>query len=76
MQEAIISFFDGGNFPLLYITFFLFFLFCVGLVFYVAGKIRKDDDDLFTLGGVRLMLYSSLIYVVIMLFVLFVKRFL
>lgn len=75
MQETIISFFDGKNFALIYITFFLFFLFCVGLVFYIAGKIRKDEDDLFTLGGVRLMLYSSLIYVVFMLFVLLVKRF-
>ncbi len=73
MYQDFLAFFDGPMFGLLFVFFFLFFFFIVGIIFFVLGKIRNDEDRLLEIGGTKLMFYSLLIAATILLAVVFIK---
>jgi len=68
-NNPIVQFFDGPQFPLIFLFGLLFFFFAVGLVFYFVGYFRQDEDRLFQIGGNKLMFYSALIALVILFFI-------
>jgi hypothetical protein len=73
MYKEFVAFFDGPMFGVLFLFFFLFFFFVVGFIFFILGKVRKDEDKLYEIGGSKLMFYSILISVTILLAIVFIK---